>query len=598
MKLFFSDLLQPFKPTIMKIKTIITGFFLILFIFSLKSSNSKWNFNYNSPQKVYGKISAGGLTIYRNETFLSDLYNSQARHIFLNSSQKFVNFINSSFIYNIVSGDFVLFNDRLAIKVTNVGGVVKEISLKSYPEDQSSIYPFVFNNGAKTPALNLSTLETDLGLVDFSPIYTINRYNRESIEFDLETTEGLNIERQYRLSDDLKDDSYLIKHFVILKNKKRTAINIKEIFINLGTASRATSDPKDELLNFCYHDGEISHFIKKNDFKKTKNLFTFCDVLPNSGLYGRILNVFWGSVKNQFFITILIPSVPGIGIFTEPTSLFENKIIHEPMSGMNGNMEIYLDSILPQSKQTLSMEYYVGPKEYSRLKLLNGTNKDSLMQFGYFKSISKLFLILMINVYQLFPNYGLSIIIITVLIKFMLWPLTLKATESSRNLSKIQSPIAEIKKRYSGDQKKIHAETVKLFKENKVSPAAGFFPAIIQVPIFLGLFSMLKIAPELRFAHFMWIFDLSMPDTICFIGFLSVNLLPIIMSLTMLLQSKLTSEDSIAQPKNELLKIVPLIFFLVSYNFPSGLVLYWTIQNLITIIQNFITKEKYYKQLS
>ena len=130
---------------------------------------------------------------------------------------------------------------------------------------------------------------------------------------------------------------------------------------------------------------------------------------------------------------------------------------------------------------------------------------------------------------------------------------------------------------------------MKLFKENRVNPAAGCLPVFIQIPIFIGLYYMLRTSSEIRFQSFLWIKDLSLPDTIATIGSFPVNILPIIMGVTMLIQMKVTPTPSMDGMQQKIIMFMPFIFLIFCYNFPAALVLYWTVQNLFTIFQQWLT---------
>jgi YidC/Oxa1 family membrane protein insertase len=159
-------------------------------------------------------------------------------------------------------------------------------------------------------------------------------------------------------------------------------------------------------------------------------------------------------------------------------------------------------------------------------------------------------------------------------------------------MAKIQGPMRELKEKFRDNPQKLQTETMKLFKENKVNPAAGCLPIFIQIPIFFGLYVMLRATPDLRFANFLWIKDLSMPDTLTRIGTFPVNLLPVIMGFTSYLQMKMIPTPSIDNVQKKMFQFMPIIFVFFCYNLPSGLILYWTVQNLFTMFQQSVLNNK------
>jgi YidC/Oxa1 family membrane protein insertase len=215
------------------------------------------------------------------------------------------------------------------------------------------------------------------------------------------------------------------------------------------------------------------------------------------------------------------------------------------------------------------------------------------MQFGFLSFISKLLLAFMYAIHALVPNWGLSIVIMTICIKLIFWPLTAKASRSQKRMASIQGPMAELKEKHKDNPQKMQQETLKLFREHQVNPVAGCLPLFIQMPIFLGLFYMLRTASELRYESFLWISDLSQPDTVMEIAGFPLNILPLLMGFTMYLQMSMMPMNPTADPaQQKIFKFLPFVFLIFLYGFSSGLVLYWTVQNILTILQQKITNSR------
>jgi YidC/Oxa1 family membrane protein insertase len=159
-------------------------------------------------------------------------------------------------------------------------------------------------------------------------------------------------------------------------------------------------------------------------------------------------------------------------------------------------------------------------------------------------------------------------------------------------MSKLQEPLKKIKEKYRDSPQKLQAETLKLFRDNRVNPATGCLPLFIQIPIFLGLYFMLRTTAEMRFAPFLWIPDLSLPDTVVRIGNFPLNILPFIMGISMVWQMKVVPAPSADGTQKWVFKFMPIVFLVFCYNFPAALVLYWTVQNLLTIAQQIILNRK------
>jgi YidC/Oxa1 family membrane protein insertase len=247
--------------------------------------------------------------------------------------------------------------------------------------------------------------------------------------------------------------------------------------------------------------------------------------------------------------------------------------------------------------QVLERRYdvFAGPKEYRTLDRLAGrlgNQIDRVMNFGgFFGFFAKALLLSMNALHALGLGYGLAIVAITVIIKLLFWPLTQISTRSMKRMATLQPQIKAIQEKYKDDpmkgQKKVH----EYMREHKINPAAGCLPILIQLPIFFGFYTMLQSAIELRGASFLWAFDLSQPDTVAHLFGFPINPLPLIMGATQLWQTRLTPPSPGVDPvQQKMMQYLPLIFLFILYNFSSGLTLYWTVQNLLSIAQMKMTR--------
>ena len=216
------------------------------------------------------------------------------------------------------------------------------------------------------------------------------------------------------------------------------------------------------------------------------------------------------------------------------------------------------------------------------------------MDFGGFFGFFVKALFLSMNALHAFGiSYGLAIICITIIIKLLFWPLTQTSTRSMKRMAALQPQMKALQEKYKDDPRKMNAKLMEFMKENKVSPLGGCLPMLIQIPIFFGFYRMLQSAIELRGAPFLWACDLSQPDTVGVIPGLNfpINPLPLIMGATQFWQVHLTPPSPGVDPvQQKIMKYMPLMFLVILYNFSAGLALYWTVQNLLTIVQMKLTK--------
>ncbi len=230
---------------------------------------------------------------------------------------------------------------------------------------------------------------------------------------------------------------------------------------------------------------------------------------------------------------------------------------------------------------------YAGPKEYDTLKKY-GVGLEHIVDFGFFSILARPLFWLMKVFYDIFPNYGVAIIILTIIVRIPFIPLINKGQKSMKKLQDIQPRMAEIKEKYKKDPQKMQKEIMELYKKHKVNPMGGCLPMLLQIPVFFALYKVLLIAIELRGAPFMlWIKDLSVKDP--------YYILPIIMGATMVIQQKMTP-STMDPTQQKIMMIMPIVFTLMFLTFPSGLVLYWLVNNVLSIAQQWHMNKKLAKQ--
>jgi YidC/Oxa1 family membrane protein insertase len=190
-------------------------------------------------------------------------------------------------------------------------------------------------------------------------------------------------------------------------------------------------------------------------------------------------------------------------------------------------------------------------------------------------------------------DYAIALVLMTITIKLLFWPLTQKSTRSMKRMQALAPEMKKLQEKYKDDPMKMNKKVMEFWREHKVSPMSGCWPMMIQLPIFFALFRMIPNAIELRGTPFLWACDLSKPDTVAVLLGFAINPLPIIMGVTMLYQARLQPPSPGMDPaQQQMMKYMPLIFLVFLYTQPAGLTLYWTVQNLLTIAQTKLTKTK------
>jgi YidC/Oxa1 family membrane protein insertase len=484
-----------------------------------------------------------------------------------------------------------LSNDYIEAVFTTRGGAIRTVSFLQTKRGGRDDY--VFNRGGLLPAMSLSYRTEEGRMREFALDYQIETQTRDSVTFILQTGNGMITRRTYRIAaTGSTAEPYVIEHRTEIGNRSETATSLDTVYLNLGTARPISENQIGaNYLNVGHFDGEDADFIGIKKLTGGKGFLGIGASAPRDQIEVAD-RIEWASVKNQFFASVLSSETVADDLYIYPVEAAEDGDAAPGRPGISGSAGYEIGVLRPGQSKALDFQFYVGPKEFKRLQAL-GNQQDLVMQFGFLGFFSKLLLAFMYAIHSVVPSWGWSIVIMTICIKLLFWPLTAKASKSQKRMAKIQGPMSELKEKYKDNPQKMQQETLKLFKEHQVNPLAGCLPMIIQMPIFLGLFYMLRTASELRHEPFLWVSDLAQPDTIMEIGGFPINLLPLLMGLTMFLQMHMMPVSPTADPmQQKIFKFMPAIFLVFLYNFASGLTLYWTVQNILTIVQQKITNSR------
>lgn len=488
----------------------------------------------------------------------------------------------------------ILRNDDLELRLTNRGGGIAEAHLLRH----------VGENGDGAVVLNAGR-EVPIGAVLDDPAspalpeFAIARQPDGSVQFERATPEGVTLRKRFALRPDTqKKDNFVSEVQIEFRNDGTATYRNRGSFIALGSAMpiHPLDLPSYTRLVWCV-DGKT---------KSTDVSWFAAQHYPLVGVEKRAAQAFfgaavnppaeWGAMSNQFFTTLLTP-LNGKVSQVWARRFEEKRDDGSVLPGLEGAMAIPPFELQPGQTSSLNLQVYTGPKIYARLAELQH-HEAEIMDFGYLKIVCQVLLNFMNLLHRLVGNYGLAIVLMTVCVKALLWPLQSKANKSMRRMSALAPKIQAIKDKYGKDDPtRMNTEVMKLYKEHGINPVGGCLPMFIQFPIFIGLFTMLRQAAELRGASFLWVRDLSQPDTlftipglgwIPFLGHpatgLPVNVFPILMGATQFWLMRMTPKtgDSTQQ---RVMMFMPLIFLAFCYNFAAALAIYYTVQNLLSVLQ-------------
>ncbi|MBU4388026.1 MAG: membrane protein insertase YidC [Proteobacteria bacterium] len=463
--------------------------------------------------------------------------------------------------------------------ISEKGAVFKSFVLNKYRESMKPDSPLLemispeLHNGTIKISLagnSIPTLNDAFFLADIKDdAIDINEKSKE-LSFFWKASNGIVIEKKFLFYP----ETYMIGCKVIIKNGSNQTIQdnlILSLFKRYAEKSSSYGfEGPSVLINNALEQVDIDDIEDKNTYN------------------GELK---WIAVQDRYFMSCIIPEsavTATMRLFLDKDNVLENQFM-QPES-----------IIHPGAQRTFGFHLFMGPRSTKVLKEID-YDLDKAINFGMFDILAKPCLWLMNFLYDHFiSNYGIAIIILTIFTKIILWPLGAKSYKSMNEMKKIQPLVAEIREKYKGDKKKMNEATMALYKTYKVNPVGGCLPMILQIPVFFALYRMLYEAIELRHAPFFgWINDLSAPDRLFDFGFsipfmqppCGIPVLTIIMGATMFLQQKMS--PAMGDPSQaKMMQLMPLIFTVIFINFSSGLVLYWLVNNILSISQQYYTTKK------
>lgn len=476
--------------------------------------------------------------------------------------------------------------ERMSVSFSSRGATIKEITLWDYPELNTEDSGPVILDFAEVPALAIEGLS---GLTERADFEMTLLDDGHGVTFHIDLPYGLRFERVVEIAED-----YLF--------------NISDTFVN--TAPHPLQLPSYRLRTgrmepvpgvsstygmFPLGVDTLSPAESVSRWAKDIQKWVRAGTTP---VIRQPLNtpVDWVAVKNKYFVQIL-----------RPRSLdTENAIIYVERDGTAREMNALWASLqFPQATLdtggsfTREAVLFAGPQQLRRLQAL-GYHQDRVMELGWapIRFFASLLMFGLTALYGLFGNYGVAIMLLTVIIRIFFWPLTHKGTESMRRMQEIAPLMKELNEKYKDEPQKRQQAMMELYKEHKVNPLGGCLPMIVQIPVFIGLFYLLRTSIELRYAGFLWISDLSEPEGL--LGDvlpLPINILPIFMAVTMFFQQKLTPTPSAGDERQQqmhtmMMRVMPVMMLVLLYNFASGLALYWSTQNVLMIVQQILYRRR------
>ncbi|MEE8319271.1 MAG: membrane protein insertase YidC [bacterium] len=444
--------------------------------------------------------------------------------------------------------------------LTNRGGVLKSVILKNFLQDMkdpdSRVQLVRDPSGTDFPLkAELIGVGGPLGfaqalfLVDGGDV-VLEEGEEGSVTFSYRTHDGFEMIKSLTFSG----SSYAVDGQVRLVNRSTEPISGRLVY-SWTPGLEVLEEKSGSMMTGRYgFKGAVVRTEGKSKKIKSKKL-------EGTELYEEFPD--WVASQDMYFVAAMLPRNGS-----------ERAIVRKMVDGRVA-IGLYTQVKLePGTAMSLKALTYMGPKEMDSLKAVDPSLAETV-DMGFFAFIAKPLLVIMNYFYRYVGNYGIAIIILTILIKIVFIPFSNASFKSMKNMSKLQPQINELKDKHKKDKEKLNQAIMGLYKENKVNPAGGCLPILVQIPVFFALYRALLGAIELRHAPFMlWIADLSAKDPL--------YITPIVMGATMFLQQKMT--PATGDPRQQqIMLFMPIVFTALFVNLPSGLVIYWTVNNILTI---------------
>jgi YidC/Oxa1 family membrane protein insertase len=462
--------------------------------------------------------------------------------------------------------------DKFAVTLTNEGGAIAGINLLDpeqyqaagnllgpYPKGKTPDYPFTitFGKGAITLPDHL--------------VYEVAAETSKSVTYRHVDPQGRYVlERSYTASD---AHPYVLDVKISVTNSSTTA----SLIDNLKMKITGFKDPEQESSFLEMRADEIET-ICHSDEDTERELFSAFDDGEKQNLAGPVT---WGAVNTRYFFWGIIP---------EKTA--EDCVMTRSGDYISTTLTWDDFSVPPSSTYVYNGVIYTGPKDLDVLNEI-GSELNETVDYGIFTILAKPMRWLLNLFFSWVHNWGLAIILLTFVIKIVTWPFTEKSYANAERMKEIQPQLDELRKTHENDQQRLAEETMKLFKENKFNPLGGCFPMLLQMPILYGLFVMINNSVELYQANFiLWYTDLSASDP--------YFVLPILMGIMMLIQQHFMTPASSGKGPNQqaqaMMKFMPIMFTAFMLFLPSGLVLYYSLNLVLGIMQQWLIRRKFAKR--
>lgn len=484
---------------------------------------------------------------------------------------------------------FTLETSEMVFTLSTLGGGIKDAEVKNQFEVGSKDKRIHLNRFGGAPIGAIAGSGQSLENISYSYLEAKSVPGKKVV-FTGTHPSGLVARKTFSIIEgDQPGSPYLLDFSLELENAAAAPIPLDSFSLYLGEASPLYPKEWAAQTNFFWSDKGSANFkdvglFKGGWFSSAKSL-----VIEESEQMN------FAGVSNQFFATVLHPKENLPGKLWAKSSDVMIPGGTAAVKSVNGGLVLPSQTLATKEQKAFGYTIFMGPRQNSMLRQMGGDWGD-VMPYSYYGLVASPLNRLLNWLHGAFSGlgsqwaWGLAIIFLTIIVRSAIWPLYAKSTRSMKRMSKLQPEMAKLKEKYADDPNRMNQEMMKLYKTYGVNPLGGCLPMLIQLPIFFGFYRMLQYAVELRHQGFLWVDDLSQPDTVAVIAGVPLNLLPIVMAITSFIQMAMTPKTG-DKTQQRMMMLMPFMFFFFCYSFASALALYWTTTNIFSILQTWLTNK-------
>lgn len=474
---------------------------------------------------------------------------------------------------SLAASETVLEDSRVRATFTNKGGIPSNWEIKGYHQSTDPKSPLVDLSTALAPSMTLAFDDANFFFPD-NPTYKLVSSGKDKVVYEWRSNEVV-VNKTIEFGKAGYDADVRVR---ITNLTNRTLSGKPQLAVGGTSAPKKKKGffgflqppPVDNSTPLYFMDGSVE---REKSVGKVGELQIVSPDQQNGG------SMYWAGLESRYFLSVVIPRTMSSGVSAVMGA--------EPVKGdAPGTTKLMSGAVLapitvvPNGTSEVSFTTYMGPKEIHDLKAV-GVNLDKAINYGWFTVIAVPILYALKFFYSILHNYGLAIILLTIIIKLLMHPINIKSLKSMKAMQQLQPKLKELQAKHKGDKERLNQETMQLFKAHKVNPMGGCLPMLLQLPIYIALYKVLWNSIELYHAPFFWFYkDLSAPDP--------YMITPIILGVFMVAQQKLMPSTSADPTQKKMMMIMPIMFTVFMIFLPVGLVVYILVNTVMTVVTQWM----------